>query len=100
MTPKYAARKDGNQTDIVTSLRQCGVSVFITHTLGGGFGDIVCGWMGRNYVFEIKDPALPPYHRRLTKDEEKWHQEWGGQVSIILTTEDALKVMGILPAGL
>ena len=97
MMPVYAARKDGNQTQIVTELRQCGIDVEITHTLGNGFGDIVCGWRERNYIFEIKDPAQPPSKRRLTKDEEEFHREWGGQIDIILTTVDALKVMGILP---
>ena len=100
MTPIRAARVDVNQAQIVRGLRQCGVTVQHLHTVGQGCPDIMCGWHNRNYVFEIKDPDKPPSRRRLTEDEEKWHEEWGGQVDIILTTEDALKVMGILPAGL
>lgn len=94
--PKYNARKDANQTEIVNHLRRCGVSVFVTHTLGGGFPDIVCGFRGKNYHFEIKDPAQPPSKRRLTDDEQKHHHEWRGQVEIIETAEDALWIMGAL----
>ena len=96
MTPTIA-RVDDNQAQIVAELRQCGVTVQHLHMVGQGCPDIMCGWHNRTYVFEIKDPDKPPSKRRLTEDEEKWHEEWGGQVDIILTTEDALKVMGILP---
>ena len=94
MTPRLAARVDTNQAQIVAELRQCGVTIEHLHTIGQGCPDILCGWRGENYAFEIKDPDKPPSKRRLTEDEERWHQEWGGQVDIILTAEDALKVMG------
>ncbi len=95
MTP-LAARIDVNQPQIVSELRQCGVTVQHLHAVGHGCPDIMCGYLGRNYVFEIKDPGKSPSRRRLTEDEEKWHREWGGQVDVILTTEDALKVMGFI----
>ena len=100
MTPLRASRVDDNQAQIVAELRQCGVTVQHLHIVGQGCPDIMCGWMGRNYTFEIKDHDKAPSRRRLTEDEEDWHKEWGGQVDVILATEDALKVMGILPAGL
>lgn len=77
-------------------LRKIGVSVFHIHTVRGGFGDIICGWRGKNYIFEIKDPDQPPSKRVLTEDEEKFHDSWKGQVSVIKTTEDALKIMEIV----
>ncbi len=96
MTPMRVARVDTNQPDIVAELRQCGVTVQHLHMAGQGCPDILAGHNGKNYVFEIKDPGKSPSRRRLTEDEEKWHAEWGGQVHIILTTEDALKIMGFI----
>ena len=96
MTPVRAARVDANQAQIVAELRQCGVTVQHLHMVGQGCPDIMCGWAGETYVFEIKDPDKPPSRRRLTEDEERWHQEWVGQVNIILTAEDALMVMGVM----
>lgn len=90
-----AKRTDGNQTDIVETLRKCGVSVSITSALGNGFPDIVCGYRGANYLFEIKDPAQPPSKRRLTPDEEEWHQAWRGRVYVIHSAHEAMEYMGV-----
>ena len=80
---RRAARVDSNQKAIVNAFRQCGFSVFHTHTIGGGFPDIVAGYGGINYLIEIKDGSLPPSARKLTKPEETFHQNWRGQVCII-----------------
>lgn len=90
------AKRDGNQDQIVAELRQAGVSVAVTHQLGGGFPDIVTGFRGQNYQFEIKDPGQPPSKRKLTPAEEKYHDEWKGQVDIILSADEALNIMGAL----
>lgn len=93
----YRVRKiDANQNEIVKHLRQCGVSVAITSSLGNGFPDIVCSTaQGINYLFEIKDPSKPPSQRKLTEDEKMFKDNWKGQYDIIETYEDALKIMGI-----
>jgi hypothetical protein len=45
MTPKFAARADANQPELVAAWREMGYLVFHTHTLGRGFPDVlVCGW--------------------------------------------------------
>lgn len=95
MSPRTAARTDGNQKEIVAELRKRGCVVATTHALGKGFPDIVVGYHGRNYLFEIKDPAQPPNKRRLTRDEEQffaiWRQE--GQIDVIETAEQAMEKM-------
>ena len=90
---RRAAKVDGNQSVVVRDLRSCGVSVQHLHAIGQGCPDILCGWKGRNWAFEIKDPAQPPSKRRLTDDEIDWHKAWSGQVSVIETAEDALRIM-------
>ena len=94
MTPRTAARIDSNQPALVAALRQIpGVSVAVTSQLGKGFPDIVVGYRGRNYIFEIKDPEQPPSKRRLTSDEQKWHDRWCGQVDVVTCLGDCLHYM-------
>lgn len=87
------AKVDGNQNEIVRQLREMGVSVHSTAPLGRGFPDIICGTRKKNFLFEIKDPAQPPSKRRLTDDEQAWHQLWDGQVHVIETWMDAWDVI-------
>jgi hypothetical protein len=85
---------DRNQPEIVKQLRKIpGVSVAHTHTVGDGFSDLVVGYKGKNYLCEVKDPAKPPSARKLTPDEEKFHSEWKGQVSVVESVTDILKLI-------
>ena len=85
---RTAARIDSNQPDIVKSFRKLGCSVQHTHMVGDGCPDIVVGFQGKNYMIEIKDGDKSPSKRRLTDDEQKWHDEWKGSVHIIESISD------------
>lgn len=63
-------RVDANQPLIVRELRHLGASVAILSDLGGGIADILVGYRGSNFAFEIKDGSLSPSRRRLTDDEK------------------------------
>ena len=86
-------RVDANQKEIVSGLRKYGVSVTPTHMVGNGFVDLVCGWRGRNYLFEIKDQKKVPSARALTPAESEWHSQWRGEAHIIESLEQALGVI-------
>lgn len=86
-------RVDANQKEIVSGLRKYGVSVTPTHMVGSGFVDLVCGWRGRNYLFEIKDKKKALSRRVLTPDESDWHIAWQGEAHIIESLEQALEVI-------
>ncbi len=88
-------RTDRNQSQIVKELRQMGYSVLSLASIGKGCPDILVGKAFMNYVFEIKDPERSPSERRLTDDEETFHTLWRGQIAVIETTEEALKLMGV-----
>lgn len=88
---RRAAKVDRNQAEIVDALRRAGCSVYCLHSVGKGFPDLLVGRAGRNKLMEVKDGALPPSARKLTPDEEKFHQEWRGEVVIVYTPEDALR---------
>ena len=91
---KLKGRIDSNQNEIVTHLRKIpGVSVYSTANLGCGFPDIIVGYQGLNYLFEIKDPSKPPSKRKLTVDEEEFHLKWNGHVEVIETVEEIIEIL-------
>ncbi len=91
---RRAARIDANQPEIVQALRDVGASVSVTSMVGKGFPDIVVGYRGQNYLIEIKDGSKPPSQRKLTPDEQEWHDLWRGTVHIANSTDEALKIIG------
>ncbi len=90
------ARTDDNQNEIVQALRDVGASVAITSALGSGFPDIVAGYRGINYLIEIKDGSKPPSRRRLTPDEQEFHDLWRGAVIVVKDVDEALKAVGAI----
>ena len=83
-------RTDANQTEIVKLLRQLGLSVFILSDVGKGCPDLMCGWNMHNYLVEIKDGAKPRSAQKLTAQEQKFFDEWQGNVQIINSIDSAL----------
>lgn len=80
---------DGNQKYIVKSLRDMGATVESLADLGGGRPDILVGFRGKNYLFEIKKDEK----ETLTDDQEKWHLEWNGEVFTIYNFVQAMRVL-------
>ncbi len=82
---------DDNHKQIVDALRKIsGVSVFSIHTIGKGVPDIVVGYGGLNYLFEIKDGAKPPSQQKLTPMEVTFFEKWKGQVHVATCLNDIL----------
>jgi hypothetical protein len=85
---RRAASVDTNQPSMVDWARKLGFTVTVTSRLGQGFPDICLGKFGFTFLAEIKDPAKPPSKRKLTADEQKWHDSWLGHVCILETSDD------------
>lgn len=90
---RRAAKVDRNQKEIVTQLRRFGASVYPTHMVGRGFPDIVVGYRGINYLFEIKDNLQPPSKQRLTPDELAFFEMWKGSIYKVTTIDECIKLM-------
>jgi hypothetical protein len=89
-------RTDANHKQIIDQIRQIPfASVFSTHEIGKGFPDIVVGFRGINYLFEIKDGKKSASQKKLTESEIKFHTGWMGQVHIIEKIEDVLEILKI-----
>jgi hypothetical protein len=97
---RLRGRTDANQTAIIRDLRKLGATVFGTSNLGSGFPDILVGFQGSNWLFEIKDPNQPPSKQKLTDDEKDFHLAWNGQVAVITSAEDAMDIMCLMPNGM
>lgn len=72
------ARTDANHSDITAELRAIGVSVLSIHMIGDGVPDIIVGFMGYNFLFEIKTTE----QGKLSKSEEEWHSKWNGHKAV------------------
>ena len=83
------ARVDSNQPEIVAALRKAGATVQHLHMVGKGCPDLLVGFRGRNFLLEIKSPG-----GRMTPAEQRFFDEWSGQVSIVCTIEQALAAIG------
>jgi hypothetical protein len=93
--PSRANRTDGNQSAIVEWLRALpGVSVAVEHD------DIIVGYQGRNYWFEVKNPetcfladGITFTATAIKKSQSKIRATWSGQYEIVWSVEQILKTI-------
>ena len=90
---RRAAKADRNQPEIVAAFRKLGATVQHLHSIGGGCPDIAAGFRGLNYLIEIKDGEKPPSGQKLTPDEAEWHDTWEGQVAIVRSVDDVVRLL-------
>lgn len=96
--PRYAAKIDDNQPEIVAAWRAVGASVLLLHRVGEGCPDTLVGFRGESHLVEIKDGDKIPSARKLTKHQVKFHREWrGSPVHVVKNVDEALAVLGIMP---
>ncbi len=92
---RRAARVDRNQAEIVRVLRAIGASVQHLHSVGKGCPDLLVGYQGINYLFEIKDGTKPRSQRKLTPDEVEFFMSWRGRAYIVDSVHQALVILGV-----
>ena len=94
---RRAAKTDLSQSEIVKKLRSCGVSVEPrVATVGHGVPDLLCGFLGRNVLLEVKTGERE-CDRKLTNDERGWHENWSGQVAVVSNFDEAMEaVLGMI----
>ena len=83
-------RKDDNHFRIVEYLRTLpGISIKNVSQCDG-FVDLVVGWRGINYLWEIKSAK-----GKLSKEQKQFHLLWSGTITVIRTIEDVNRALGI-----
>jgi hypothetical protein len=98
---KYAARVDANQLATIKEFQRAmpDATVFDASACGEGFPDLVVGWRGRNYLFEVKNPDVRPSDRKLTEPQVAFHGSWQGQVHVVHSAAEMLAIMLRIEAG-
>lgn len=91
--PRYAAKTDGNQAEIVNDLRAMGFSVESLASVGNGMPDIAVGWDRLNWFFELKDPSRPKSSQKLNPLQVEFHNSWRGQVAVVKDTWQLLRAI-------
>lgn len=81
---RTAARRDGNEQEIIRALRAAGYSV--QQLSGKGVPDLLVGVGGVNVLLEVKDG----FSARMTAAEEFWHTSWRGQAAVVYDARSAL----------
>lgn len=91
---RRAAKVDGNQAEIVECLRAIpDCSVLVLSAVGEGCPDVMVGYRGFNFLFEIKDPKQPKHRHELTEDQRKFHGSWNGQVTKVFGLKEIIDCM-------
>ena len=84
--PRYDAKRDANEPEIVEALEAVGASVVRLDDV-----DLVVGFRGVNYLMEIKTDK-----GKLNKKQAKFFRSWNGQVNIVRTRIQALRLIGAI----
>ena len=85
-----ARRVDENQPAIVAALRNAGIYVFHSHTLGGGFPDVVAynAEINRLRLIEVKMPG-----EKLNAKEAWFHKTFSGFCAVVTDEREAVSLM-------
>ena len=90
--PKYAAKVDRNQREIVDALKSCGCDVMFI----GKPVDLLIGVRGKNLLLEVKVPkAKGEPGGKLTPEQEVFFKGWRGQKAVVRTAAEALQAVGL-----
>jgi hypothetical protein len=91
---RRAARVDSNQYEIVQALRAIpDLSVSVTSRVGQGFPDLVVGYRGATFMFELKDPTKPKADQELTPEQRKFHANWKGQIQKVFSLKEIITTL-------
>jgi hypothetical protein len=88
--PKYKHRKDDNTFEIINYLNTIPGVSWKSVSQVDHFVDLIVGWMGKNYLFELKSAK-----GKLSKEQKDFHSMWSGHIHVIRTIEDVNKAFGI-----
>jgi hypothetical protein len=95
---RRAAQRDKNEPEIVAALRTAGATVL--HLSIRDAPDLLVGYLGNNFLLEVKQPAGPRggtkhNHAELSEDQAAWHETWLGRTPVVVrSVAEALAAIG------
>ncbi len=94
---RVAGRKDAAQYPIEAGLTKLGITYADYSNSGYGRPDLLVGYGGVNYLFEVKTANTPEQAKsKVAKNakEQKFMDTWQGHYAIVCTLEEVLKEIG------
>lgn len=79
-------RSDGNQAAIIQALERVGATVEVI----GRPVDLLVGYRGKNYVFEVKTAR-----GQIRQGQRDFLDRWKGQAAVVRSVEAALAAIGV-----
>jgi hypothetical protein len=93
MEIEVISKTDGNQAEIVSTLRAAGASVTILAGVGCGCPDLLVGFRGNTILVECKNPGGRG-RNSLTPAEIEWFKAWKGEpAAVVNSPEEALSTL-------
>ena len=91
--PKYAARVDANQAQIISALKAAGASVLVI----GLPVDLLVGHNNVTMLMEVKNPGSRYGKKGANANQTVFMQTWrGGAVALVDGPEAALRAIGCI----
>lgn len=84
---RFATQRDANESEIVQVLRKAGASVELIDTPC----DLLVGVSGETMLVEVKTEK-----GAFTKPQKEFHKRWKGNYVVVVTIDQALKVVADL----
>jgi len=99
--PRWGGKRDANQSNLLETANEIpGVVAIDLGAVGAGVPDALFGYQGVNYLAEIKLVPVPgvvkPSDSKLNPRQVIWHDVWPGQVIVVRTIDDVLRMLGII----
>ena len=84
---------DKNQPKIIRELKSLGYSVQSLASIGSGCPDLLVGFNGNNYLFEIKNPERRGAKRFPNELEQEYIGNWKGSIHLAYTSQDIIDII-------
>lgn len=93
--PRHGAKRDDTECEIVSTLEQCGFSVFRMDQPV----DLLVGFRGRCWLVECKS-STKGYGKTLNKNQKDFDEAWRGpRVVILRSAQDAMDFAVAMASG-
>lgn len=90
-------KTDANQSRLIDFIRGIGGEAQSLASMGGGVPDLLVAYRGQWFLLEVKDDGKPPSKRKLTPDEQAWHDRFGdyAPVYVVENEDDVARALGV-----
>ncbi len=90
MKPRYAAKVDDNEKEIIRALESIGCTVY---RLGTPV-DLLVGYRARNFLIDVKNPDTDyGKNDRGTPEQKRFFETWRGQARKAWTADEAIRLV-------